>query len=381
MMETTSANNIKMFDKKSFAALAIVFILGFLGGIFGSYVYLDYRGIKLTPSGITGISNIQVNEESTVIDVSKKASPSVVSITGVQEKLNFFGSISQAKSSGTGFIVTSDGLIATNKHVVAENGATYSVFTNDGKEYQAEVKAIDPTNDLAFIKIDAKDLPVLEMGSSSEVQVGQRVIAIGNALGQYQNSVTTGVISGISRAIQASDNNGMSIETLENVLQTDAAINPGNSGGPLLNLGGQAVGINTAVDQEGQAIGFAIPINTVKTALESYLAEGRIVRPALGVRYIPITKDFATRNHLSVNEGAYVYGGNRGIAVIPGSSAGNAGLKEGDIIIKINEDKIDANHTLAVLLAKYKVGDKIKISYVREEKEKTAEATLQEYKN
>lgn len=373
-------NEIKKQNSKLFSALIIFLMLGFIGGIFGSFVYMDYRGVKITPNGVTGISNIKVDEDSVIIDVSKEASKSVVSITGIQERLDFFGNTSQAKSSGTGFIVTSDGIIATNKHVVSDAKATYSVFLNDGKEYKAEIKALDPTTDLAFIKIDAKDLPVLPLGDSNNIEVGQRVIAIGNALGQYQNTVTAGIVSGLSRAISAGDSSGNSIESLENIIQTDAAINPGNSGGPLVNLGGQAVGINTAIDQEGQSIGFAIPINIVKTGLESVLTSGKIKRPALGVRYIPITKEFATRNQLKVNEGAYIYGGRGTTAVLQDSAADKAGIKEGDIITKINDDKIDSAHTLAGLLAKYGVGDKIKITYLRDDKENTVEATLQEFK-
>lgn len=364
--------------RKDITAFSVIFLLGFLGGIFGSFVYLDYKGFRLESSGYTGFSNIKVEENSGVIDVAEKVSPAVVSITGVQERLDFFGNVREAKSSGTGFIVTKDGLIITNKHVVSDKTAKYSVFTNEGKEFTAEIKAIDPSNDLAFLKIDANNLPIIELGNSDDIKIGQRVVAIGNALGQYQNSVTTGVVSGVSRAIQAGDSSGSTTESLENVIQTDAAINPGNSGGPLVNLAGQAIGINTAIDQSGEAIGFAIPINVAKTALESVLTRGRIVRPMLGIRYVPITKDFANRNDLPVAQGAYVYAGRGQQAVVAGSPAALVGIREGDIITKLGKDEINSTHSLAGLLSKYRVGDKLEITYLREGKERKVEVLLQE---
>lgn len=374
-MDETKENIIK--KRRDFTVYSLIFLLGFLGGIFGSFVYLDYRGFKLESSGLTSFSNVKVEETSAVIEVAEKVSPGVVSITGVQERLDFFGNASQSKSSGTGFIVSKDGLIITNKHVISEQNAKYSVFTNDGKEYAAEIKALDPSNDLAFIKINATDLPVVELGSSDDIKVGQKVVAIGNALGQYQNSVTTGIISGVSRAIQAGDGSGTMTESLENVIQTDAAINPGNSGGPLVNIAGQVIGINTAIDQQGESIGFAIPINVAKSALESVLTRGKIVRPMLGVRYIPITKDFATRNGLSVNQGAYIYGGGEE-AIVPASPAALAGLKEGDVITKMGDKEINSQHSLAGLLSQYNVGDRVQITYYRDGKERKVDVVLQE---
>ncbi len=224
-------------------------------------------------------------------------------------------------------------------------------------------------------------MPVVELGDSDKLEVGQKVIAIGNALGQYQNSVTTGVVSGIGRIITASDFTGASNETLENVIQTDAAINPGNSGGPLVNIIGQVIGINTAVDLEGQLIGFAIPINMAKSAIKSVIEKGRVIRPMIGVRYIPITKDFAASNNLSVSEGAFVYGGKGELAVIPGSPAAKAGIKEEDIITKVGDDKIDQNNSLAVLVQKYEVGEKVELTILRDGKETIIEVTLAEMKD
>ncbi|MDD5693286.1 MAG: trypsin-like peptidase domain-containing protein [Patescibacteria group bacterium] len=357
--------------------ILVYFLIGILGGVFGSFVYLDYK----SQNGENVLSRTirqNVTESSAVIDAVKKVGPSVVSITGETKTVDFFGNAGSSKSSGTGFIIDKNGLIITNKHVVSNQNASYSVFTSEGKEYKAEIKAIDPSNDIAFLKINANNLPVAELGNSDSLQVGQSVVAIGNALGQYQNTVTAGVISAIGRAIEAGDSSSGSSESLENVIQTDAAINPGNSGGPLVNLAGQIIGINTAIDQNGQSIGFAIPINTAKTDVDSVISKGKIIRPMLGVRYIPITKEFAASNNLSVPEGAYIYGSRSELGVLPGSPAEKAGLKDGDIITKIGDNKISASQSLSSIIAKYKVGDKVKISYIRDGKQKTTEVTLTE---
>lgn len=348
------------------------FAVGILGGILGSNISNGNLNVNKLGSGD---KTYKVTEQSATIDVVKKVSPSVVSITSEGSTLGFFGQVQSTKSAGTGFIVDPNGLIVTNKHVVSDQNAKYSVFTSDGKEYKAEIKAQDPLSDLAFVKIDAKNLPVADLGNSDELQVGQSVIAIGNALGQYQNSVTTGVISGIGRAIEAGDSVGGSTESLENVIQTDAAINPGNSGGPLVNIGGQVIGINTAVDQQGQLIGFAIPINMIKKQIESVKITGKIERPILGIRYIPITKEFAARNHLKVEKGVLVYGGND-LSVLPDSPAARAGIKEGDIILKMNNDEFDQNHSVTGMLQKYSPGDKVTLTILRDSKEQKIDITL-----
>jgi len=216
----------------------------------------------------------------------------------------------------------------------------------------------------------------VELGDSSTVQVGQRVVAIGNALGQFQNSVTTGIISGIKRPVVASS--GSTTENLSNLFQTDAAINPGNSGGPLINLDGQVIGINTAMAGEGtQNIGFAIPINEAKNAIASVKATGKIVKPYLGVRYVPLTKEIAARNNLPVSEGAYLVSQPELPAVLPGSPAEKAGLKSGDIIIKINDIKINQANSLQSVIGSFQINDKIKITYLRDGKEKVTEAKLE----
>lgn len=356
-------------------ALAIIFVVGFLGGVLGSGV-----GKKAVEKVETGQKNITVQEQSATIDVVKKVSPSVVSITAEQSKLDFFGRTQTAKASGTGFVVKENGLILTNKHVVSDKTASYSVFTSEGKEYKATVKALDPAYDIAFLQIDAKGLKSVELGDSDNLQVGQSVVAIGNALGQYQNTVTTGVVSAVGRAIEAGDATGTGTETLENLIQTDAAINPGNSGGPLVNIDGQVIGMNTAIDQQGQGIGFAIPINLAKSAIDSVAANGKITRPMIGVRYINITKEFAARNNLSVDHGALIYSSGSDLAIVSGSPAAKAGLKEGDIITKIGDVELGEGKSLAGTVARYNVGDKVTITYVRDGKEHKVDLVLAESK-
>lgn len=370
---------VELNEGKLPALLFLNILIGAFGGIFGSYAYLDYQSQKVGTSIYSEEKNIRVDESSAIIDATEKASPSVVSISGVSKSYGFFGNVVESESSGTGFIVTADGLILTNKHVVSNTDATYRVYTYDGKEYEAKVKAVDPLNDLAFVKIEAKDLPVIELGDSDNLKVGQRAIAIGNALGQYQNTVTTGIISAIGRVVEAGDSYGSSTETLENVIQTDAAINSGNSGGPLINVEGQVIGINTAVDSSGESIGFAIPINLAKSAIESVVATGKISRPMLGIRYIPVTREIAAQYDLSVEYGAYIYRGNYGqSAIVSGSPAEKAGLKEGDIVIKINDDKIQEGNSLISILSKYRVGDRVTITYLRDSKETQTTANLSE---
>lgn len=367
-------------SKYNLPATAIfLLLLSLIGGVLGSFAYLDYRTGGSTLSQ-TFNSKINVEESSAVIDATKKVNPAVVSITGIGQQLSFFGGTTESKSAGTGFIVQADGLIVTNKHVVSDSTTKYTVYTSDGKYYDAVIKATDPVFDIAIVKIEATGLSTVELGSTDGLQPGQTAIAIGNALGQYQNSVTVGVISAIGRVIQAGDVNGTSTENLDNVIQTDAAINPGNSGGPLLNIAGQVIGVNTAVDQTGQSIGFAIPVDLVKSALTSYNTKGKIVRPMLGVRYISLNKDIATSNNLPTSDGALLYASNGQSSVVSGGPANKAGLKAGDIITKIGDDKITQSTTLISLVTKHNVGDNVKITYLRDGNEAVTTAILAESK-
>jgi len=412
------------FSKKSlgkFVAMVVVLsflvggMAGALFGIIGGSIASDYfapaidnilGGSPLNSGSSTnfGSRNITVEENSATIDVVKKVSPSVVSIIATQDLSqlyqqtgpnifpfdNFFDfgfpnltppSGKQEVSSGTGFVISKDGTILTNKHVVSLPDAEYSVLTNDGKRYDAKVLSVDPFNDIAILKIEADDLDAVEFGDSDAIQIGQTVIAIGNTLGEYRNTVTRGVVSGIDRTITASGQSGT--ETLEGVIQTDASINPGNSGGPLLNLAGQVIGINTAIDREGESIGFAIPINEAKTAIESVEKYGKIVRPILGIRYILITPAIKEQNDLSVDYGALILKGQNveDLAVIPGSPADKAGIEGNDIILEIDGQKIDEDHSLARMMRKYKPGDTVTLKILHDGKEKTVQATLEEYSN
>ena len=281
---------------------------------------------------------------------------------------------------GSGFIVSADGLIVTNKHVVEDEEAVYSVALSDGTEYDATVLAKDPVNDVALLKIEAQDLPTLELGDSDQLKIGQTVVAIGNALAEYGNTVTRGVVSGKGRRVEAGNGSGSS-EVLEEAIQTDAAINPGNSGGPLLDMAGNVIGINTAVSQEGQLVGFAIPINSVKKTIQSVKENGKIVRPWLGIRYTPITKQMQKTNNLSVDYGVIIRRGINAdeLAVIPGSPADKAGLVENDIILEFDGQKIDSTHSLVNMIGKYNINDEINIKILHKGEEKTLKLKLEQF--
>ena len=368
--------------------LLLSFVMGSAGAV-GTLTVLSNNQALLKKLGIRNVGlsttetkKINIEESSAVIDAASKVSPSVVSITTSKDVQNFFGQIVQQSGAGTGFIVTNDGYIVTNKHVASDKTATYTVFLNDGRHFDGKIVAQDPVQDLAVMKIDVTGLPTVDLGDSDQLKIGQSVIAIGNALGQFQNTVTVGVVSAKERQINASGGNGAT-ESLENLLQTDAAINPGNSGGPLLNVAGQVIGINTAVAGNGaQGIGFAIPINTIKNAITSAEKTGTIKRPGLGVRYVPITKEIADLNHLSVNHGALIVRGDTptALAVLPGSPADKAGIQENDIIEALNGDTIDEQHSLVSLISKYSIGDTISVKLLHHGDEKTVSVKLEELK-
>lgn len=337
----------------------------------------------------------QIEEESATIDTVAKVSQSVGSII-VKRKLDalsentspfdlFFGPQGRTGqeqiSAGTGFVISEDGYILTNKHVIDATEAAYTFITNDGKQYDAALVDTDPLNDVAVMKIEATGLPYVELGDSDLLKIGQTVIAIGNSLNQFPNTVTKGVISGIGRTITAGNGQGQS-ETIEEVIQTDAAINSGNSGGPLLTLDGKVIGINTAVSQEGQLIGFAIPIDQVIPAVQSVREQGKIVRPYIGIRYQLITADLAKANNLSVEYGALIVaGGVNELGVIPGSPADKAGLETNDIILELNGQKIEQNNTLSKMMKRFSIGDTITLKVLHDGEEKTVTATLEELTN
>jgi len=322
-------------------------------------------------------NNKVVYEESVVTDVVAKSIPSVVTIAitntsssdNSQNSFDPYGifneqpqeDTSKPQNIGSGFIISKDGLIITNKHVVRDTNSTYTVYTNDKKDYNVEKIYRDPLNDLAILKINANNLKPLPLGNANALKLGQLAIAIGTPLGEFQNTVTVGVISGLGRGITAGSPYEGFVEKLDNVIQTDAAISPGNSGGPLLNSEGQVVGINTAIASEGQNIGFAIPISLVKQLLDTFEKQGSTFeRPYIGVRYEMIDKRTAILN--DVVEGAYV------VSVISGSPAATAGIKEDDIITEIDGKKLSGGNDqdLAQIILNKKVGDTVKVKVYRQ---------------
>jgi len=344
----------------------------------------------------------QVSYEQAVIDAVKESSPSVVSIIITknlpvyeQQWIDPFGGLGvpgfeipqyvqkgtkqQEVGGGSGFIVSEDGLILTNKHVVIDKTAEYTVFTNEGQKFSAKVLSRDPVQDLAIIKIDSSEkFKAIKLGDSSKIQIGQSSIAIGNALGEFRNTVSVGVISGLGRTISASGQGGFS-ETLEDIIQTDAAINSGNSGGPLLNLKGEVIGINTAMAQGAEAIGFAIPINNAKRDIEQVSQGNKIVYPFLGVRYVLITEQIKEENKLPVDYGAWIRKGNNGEpAVTKNSAADKAGIEAEDIILEFNGEKITPNNSMAKIITKYSAGDKITLKVLRKTDELSIEVILGE---
>ena len=283
-------------------------------------------------------------------------------------------------SSGTGFIVSKDGLTITNKHVVSDTDAEFTALLNDGSKRNVKVLARDPLHDLAILKIDGEGYSPLHLGDSTGVKIGQTVVAIGNALGEFRNTVSVGVVSGLQRTVIASSGNAEP-ETLRELIQTDAAINPGNSGGPLINIRGEVIGVNTAVASGAENIGFSIPINKAKTALQSVQKSGKIIYPFLGVRYTVITRERAEKEKLPKDYGVLVSDGPNGeAAIVAGSPADKAGIKKGDIILEIQGERIDQTHSLSSILQKYHVGDEIALKIFRDGKEIEFKATLTERK-
>ncbi len=287
-------------------------------------------------------------------------------------------------SSGSGFIVTKDGLVVTNRHVVLNDQAEYSVVLNSGKTYEAEVVDRDEVQDLAIMKIKKagdEEFPTLPLGDSGDVRLGQAVIAIGNTLGEFRNTVTKGIVSGINRTLTAGGA-GVGSEVIEGAIQTDAAISSGNSGGPLLNLKGEVVGVNTAVSQEGENIGFALPVDQVRLILESVEKYNKIIRPFLGVRYMILNEEISKKNKMDVSEGALIIRGELQdeFAVVPGSPADKAGLRENDIILSVDGKQVKAGQSLQALLARHKPGDTVTLTVYRAGKEMEVKVILEDRK-
>ena len=338
-------------------------------------------------------AQIVFDEQSAIISAVEKVNPAVVSIVITKDlpKLDEFfspfgfyysepsGDLERQEiGAGSGFIISADGLIVTNKHVVSDPDAAYTVITQSGDKYSASVAASDPFNDIAVVKIEAANLPVVSLGDSDRLKLGQRVVAIGNALGEFQNTVTSGIVSGIGRDITASG--GAESENLFEVIQTDAAINPGNSGGPLADLEGNVIGVNSAVSLEGQLIGFAIPINQVKDVIEDVKQYGRVRRAFLGVRYITVDADIAAEENLAVDYGALIVAGDTASepGVVPGSPADKAGLRSGDIILEVDGQKVTVENSLSQIMRGHSPGDTVPLRFRRADEVRDVSVTLGE---
>ena len=309
------------------------------------------------------IGQEQAATELTVTEVVARVNPSVVSIEVSQS-----GRItSRVVGRGTGFFVSSDGLIVTNRHVVDVASATYSVATSSGKKYTATLVAKDPVFDLAVLKISGSGFPVAVLGDSDSLALGQSVVAIGFALGKFENSISVGVISGLSRSIVASG--GGTTEQLDRVIQTDAAINPGNSGGPLINMRGEVIGVNVAVAQGGQSIGFAIPSKSVAEVIASVKQYGFIVRPYVGVSYTPIERQ-VTVGTTSIDHGIFVS------EIILDSPAATAGIRAGDVILSVDGTKLDGDPSFSTIIRNKKVGQTISLRVLRDNVQITVRVTL-----
>ena len=370
-------------------SIVAVILLAGLAGFTGSWLQTKHASNNLV-TNTSAQKKIVTSESALISQIAKTVGPSVVSVNVEisDNTTDFFGNAQpSAQAAGTGIIISSGGQIMTNRHVVPSGTTKVSVTLSDGTEFK-DVSVIGRTNDsdsldVAFLKInDAKGHKLVPavLGDSTQVQVGDNVVAIGNALGQFQNTVTSGIISGYGRSVQAGDSSGQSsaTENLINLFQTDAAINEGNSGGPLVNMNGQVIGINTAIAGNAQNIGFAIPINDVSGMINQVLKSGKFARPYLGIRYLSLTPDVANQLNLSQTTGAYISktSGDQSPSIIADSPADKAGLKEGDIITAIGDTKIDQTHSLSTLLGTHQPGDEVKLTVVRDGKTLHINATL-----
>ncbi len=377
-LSSTDINKISPW-RRAFMILAVVFAsLGLVAGgaIGGQLINQSSEPQSALTAGEDG-NKTATKEESTIAAVAEKVSPSVVSVITASQSRSYYGTASQ-EGAGTGIIISSDGYILTNNHVI-DGASSVTVIDANGDTYSGvTVIGRDPLNDVAFLKITSDTtFTAAEIGDSSTLRIGQQVVAIGNALGQYKNTVTSGIISGTGRPVTASTGSGQT-ESLIDLLQTDASINSGNSGGPLLNLAGQVIGINTAVATDANGIGFAIPINSTKGVMAGVLQNGTISRSYLGVNFLSITPEVVREYKLSVRAGAYV-SAQRGSAIVTGSPADKAGIKDGDIIQKIDSYVVGDNGGLSSIIGQYQPGDSATLTIVRDGQVITKEITFGAY--
>ena len=377
-----------MQQKKKKRALVILAVIAGVWLVVGAGVlgaWLSSQATQKNNSLTSGVDGNQVvtEDEADLANLVKKVGPTVVSIV-ITQTTGSGRFQTTSEGAGTGIIVSADGYILTNRHVV-QDARTLEVLNSEGERYSdVTLVGSDPLNDIAILKIKAaKDLPAAELGDSGTVRVGQRVIAIGNSLGQYQNTVTSGIISGLGRPVTAAtDELGMNVESLTDLLQTDAAINPGNSGGPLINMAGQVIGINTAIVSDAQSVGFAIPINAARGIIRGVLANGTIQKAYLGVQFVAITPDIRAELNLSERNGALVKAGTSGqSAVISGGPADKAGIREGDIITKVDDRVIGEQGGLGSLIAEFLPGEKVTLTIIRDGKTQEVSVTLGSYES
>lgn len=352
------------------------------GGFAGGWLAGSLRGAD---SGVDMQHMIQSDgsttvtlEEEAISKVAAKVSPSVVSIVTTTSARSAWGYSSQG--AGTGVIVSKDGYIMTNNHVI-KGASKVSIVLSDGTEYdKVVVVGSDPLNDIAFVKIEGvSNLTPAELGNSGKLRIGQRVVAIGNALGQFDNTVTSGIVSAMGRPLVASSSDGSDAESLTDLIQTDAAINSGNSGGPLVDLSGRVIGINTAVATDANGIGFAIPINATRGVLAEVLEHGKVARAYLGVRYLDVTASLASSKGLDSKKGAFVYADGETRPVVKGGPADKAGVKSDDIILKVDDDVIGIAGSMSSIIGQYRPGDKVTLTVLRDGKEIKLNAELAAY--
>ncbi|MEO6513671.1 MAG: trypsin-like peptidase domain-containing protein [Candidatus Saccharimonadales bacterium] len=380
--------HINDFARTVLIAGLVAIIAGFYGGAYGAQSSSD----GVLRGNLSDQKKIVSSESQLISKIAKSVGPSIVSVnvtgtSSAQTSLFGFSQPQQTASAGTGIIISSSGIVLTNRHVVPVGTDSVTVTLSDGTELK-DVEVLGRTSesdslDVAFLKIkntQGKKLTPAVIGDSSKVEVGDTVVAIGNALGQFQNTVTSGIISGYGRSVQASDGSGTSdsSENLIDLFQTDAAINEGNSGGPLVNLNGQVIGLNTAIAGNAQNIGFSIPMNDMTGLIKQVMEKGKIERPYLGVHYVLLTDDYAYQYNLSTKRGAYIPPATdtSGPSIVAGSPADSAGLKEKDIITKIDGTTIDESHSLTSLLGQHQPGEAVKLTVIRDGKTQTITATL-----
>lgn len=380
VIQDTRADGRTKPNKTAIILSSLALVLASTSCVF-SFLSYQKSSTPLTILNNGSDGNVAEFVEGSIAEVVDKVSNSVVSIVTTTKSNNYFGQSTSGSAAGTGVIVSENGYILTNKHVI--NGASkITVVLDDGTAYDdVEIVEVDPLNDIAFLKIkDVSGLSAAKLGDSKTISVGQQVIAIGNALGEYQNSVTSGVISGTGRTLTASDSTGSSYETLSDMIQTDAAINSGNSGGPLVNAAGEVIGINTATSSTAENMGFAIPISSIKGMLTQLVESGSADRAYIGVYGVQITPAAAKEYNLPVSAGAYIYSSSSYSAIIKDSPAAKAGIKDKDIVTAVNGVKIGSAGSLSSLIGEYKPGDTVQLTIIRDGHEIAINVTLGAYK-